>query len=121
MKKSRETKWLRTSRPYCKVGFIKPRAVGARFLHVSVMFCYTKNNMEIEKDTETTDEKTNMSMPPVSTARQQSWGAFLAIMLIISMIVVGAIYAWNKRVKKYNQNPQTASVVGSLEASSTTK
>ncbi len=102
------------------MSFIKPRAVGARFLHVSVMFCYTKNNMNLEKDTETTDEKNNMSMPPVSTVQQQSWGAFLAIMLIISMIVVGAIYAWNKRVKN-NQSPQTASVASGLEASSTTK
>ena len=28
---------------------------------------------------------------------QQSWGAFLSIVIIVLMIVVGAFYAWSER------------------------
>ncbi len=30
--------------------------------------------------------------------RQQSWGTVISIVLIVLMIVVGALYAWGKRV-----------------------
>lgn len=36
--------------------------------------------------------------PP--TPKQQSWGAIIAMLIIILMIVVGAFYAWGKRVAK---------------------
>ena len=34
------------------------------------------------------------------SSRQQSWGATIAIIVIVLMVVVGAVYAWNKRTSK---------------------
>ena len=36
---------------------------------------------------------------------QQSWGAFLSIVIIVLMIVVGAFYAWGKRVAEEQPYP----------------
>ncbi len=35
---------------------------------------------------------------PPRTPAQQSWGAIIAMIIIVLMIVVGAFYAWGKRV-----------------------
>jgi len=34
--------------------------------------------------------------PP--TPKQQSWGTIISLVIIIAMIVVGAFYAWGKRI-----------------------
>ncbi len=34
--------------------------------------------------------------------KQQSWGAVISIVVIVLMIVVGAFYAWGKRVNEQN-------------------
>lgn len=40
---------------------------------------------------------------------QQSWGAFLSIVIIVLMIVVGAFYAWSERAAEEQQYPAQAS------------
>ncbi|HEV7121276.1 MAG TPA: hypothetical protein VGN56_00460 [Candidatus Paceibacterota bacterium] len=51
-------------------------------------------------------------VPPVSASiakqKQASWGAIVIIVLILAMIVVGAFYAWGKRVAQ-TQQPATVS------------
>lgn len=39
--------------------------------------------------------------PP--TVKQQSWGTIVSLVLIILMIVVGAFYAWGKRISEEQQ------------------
>jgi hypothetical protein len=48
-------------------------------------------------------------MPPeqspvtkMPTPQQQSWGVIISIVIIVLMIVVGAFYAWGKRVAQQN-------------------
>ena len=38
--------------------------------------------------------------PPlgIPSPKAQSWGAFLSIVIIVLMIIVGAFYAWGKRI-----------------------
>ena len=49
--------------------------------------------------------------PPGPSPTQQSWGAFISIVVIVLMIVVGAFYAWGKRVAEEHQYPvQSASI-----------
>lgn len=41
--------------------------------------------------------------PPVTPSPQeQSWGALLSIIVIVLMIVIGAFYAWDKRIAETN-------------------
>jgi hypothetical protein len=40
--------------------------------------------------------------------KAQSWGAVISIIVIVLMIVVGAFYAWGKRVAKDQYNARTA-------------
>lgn len=35
---------------------------------------------------------------PVPSAKAQSWGTVIAIVVIVLMIVIGAFYAWGKRI-----------------------
>lgn len=37
--------------------------------------------------------------------RRQSWGTALAIVIIVVMVIVGAFYAWGKRVAEQNSYP----------------
>jgi len=37
-------------------------------------------------------------LPGVPSAKQQSWGVVISIVVIVGMIVVGAFYAWGKRI-----------------------
>lgn len=36
----------------------------------------------------------------ISTQAQQSWGAVIAIVVILAMVVIGAMYAWDNRISK---------------------
>jgi hypothetical protein len=45
-------------------------------------------------------EPTPMIKPP--TPRQQSWGAVISIVVIVLMIIIGAFYAWGKRISEGN-------------------
>ena len=36
--------------------------------------------------------------PHTSTSQQQSWGALIAIFVILAMVIAGAFYAWGQRV-----------------------
>lgn len=44
----------------------------------------------------------NIQMP---TSGQQSFGAFISIVIIILMILVGAFYSWSKRYAQQNPFP----------------
>ncbi len=43
--------------------------------------------------------------PPVRSIEQQSWGTAIAIVIIVAMVVVGAFYAWGKRVAEERAYP----------------
>jgi uncharacterized membrane protein (DUF485 family) len=47
------------------------------------------------------------SLPPMPSAKQQSWGVVISIVIIVMMIVVGAFYSWGQRVAE-NQPSATA-------------
>jgi len=38
----------------------------------------------------------------VPSAKQQQWGVIISIVVIVLMIVVGAFYAWGKRIAQEN-------------------
>ncbi len=42
------------------------------------------------------------------SAKQQSWGTVIAIIIIVVMVVIGAFYAWGKRVAERQQYPVSA-------------
>jgi hypothetical protein len=45
-------------------------------------------------------------IPELPSKKQQSWGAMLSIIIIMVMVVLGAYYAFEKRVGTYtNQMP----------------
>jgi NADH:ubiquinone oxidoreductase subunit 3 (subunit A) len=46
------------------------------------------------------DDASSAHMP---TPKQQSWGAFISIIVIVLMIVIGAYYAWSERMARYEQ------------------
>lgn len=41
--------------------------------------------------------------PGVPSARAQSWGTVISIIVIVLMIVVGALYAWGARIAQNQQ------------------
>lgn len=64
-------------------------------------------------DTQTTTPVTNEPVvPPVSASiakqKQASWGAIIVIVLILAMVVVGAFYAWGKRIAQTQPVPVTS-------------
>lgn len=40
--------------------------------------------------------------PGVPSQKQQQWGALISIIVIVLMIIIGAFYAWGKRVAQEN-------------------
>ena len=38
----------------------------------------------------------------VPSQKAQSWGAIISIIIIVLMIVIGAFYAWGKRIAQEN-------------------
>ncbi len=54
-----------------------------------------------------TEQTTTQSGIPSQKA--QSWGAFLSIIVIMLMIIVGAFYAWGARIAENNALPSATS------------
>lgn len=46
----------------------------------------------------------NETLLPLGTPspKAQSWGAFISIIVIVLMIIIGAFYSWSKRVSEIN-------------------
>ena len=63
--------------------------------------------MENGPHNDTTMFGTTLPNPP--SAKQQSWGAVLSIIIIVLMIIVGAYYSWSKRTAQQNTMGDTAS------------
>ncbi len=40
--------------------------------------------------------------PGIPSPKQQQWGVLISIVVIVLMVVVGAFYAWGKRVAQEN-------------------
>lgn len=40
--------------------------------------------------------------PGVPSQKQQQWGVLISIVVIVLMIIIGAFYAWGKRVAQEN-------------------
>lgn len=59
-----------------------------------------ENNMENQPSTPS-GSVPQQGMP---SQKAQSWGAFISMIIIVLMIIVGAFYAWGKRIAK-QQNP----------------
>jgi len=55
---------------------------------------------------------TQVPKPP--SAKQQSWGAVISIIIIVLMIIVGAFYSWGKRIAQENSYTATTTVQTSL-------
>ncbi len=56
----------------------------------------------------------------VSTEKEQSWGAIIAIFVILAMVILGAFYAWNKRVAREQILPIHASAATATHADAST-
>lgn len=41
-------------------------------------------------------------IPGVPSAKAQSWGTVISITIIVLMVLVGAFYAWGKRIAEQN-------------------
>jgi len=54
------------------------------------------------------DEK--LLPPGVPSPKQQEWGALISIVVIVLMIVIGAFYAWGKRIAEQNALLAPASI-----------
>jgi len=46
------------------------------------------------------------------TKKQQSYGAFISIIIIVAIIVIGAFYVWGKRISEGQPAPFPASETG---------
>ncbi|HEY4522979.1 MAG TPA: hypothetical protein VJK73_01255 [Candidatus Paceibacterota bacterium] len=55
--------------------------------------------------------------PQMPSKKQQSWGAFISIVVIVLMVIVGAFYAWGKRVAEVQEYQNAANA---SEATTTT-
>ncbi len=51
-------------------------------------------------------------LPELPSKRQQSWGALLSIIIILVMVVLGAYYAFEKRVSVYSADMHGAVIDG---------
>ncbi len=47
-------------------------------------------------------------LPDVPSAKAQSWGVVISIVVIVLMITIGAFYAWGQRVAQNNAFVQSA-------------
>lgn len=45
------------------------------------------------------------ALPPgTPSPKAQSWGVVISIIIIVLMVLVGAFYAWGKRIAEQNQS-----------------
>ncbi|MFI5260234.1 MAG: hypothetical protein ACHQU0_00335 [Candidatus Paceibacteria bacterium] len=44
------------------------------------------------------EEEKKTHQPGVPSAKQQSWGLLISIVVIVLMVVIGAYYAWSQRI-----------------------
>jgi len=51
--------------------------------------------MEDEKLLPPGEQPSQLGVP---SARQQQWGVMISIVVIVLMIIIGAFYAWGKRI-----------------------
>lgn len=42
------------------------------------------------------------TQPGIPSPAAQSWGAFISMIIIVLMIVIGAFYAWGQRIAQEN-------------------
>ncbi|MDO8593485.1 MAG: hypothetical protein Q7R59_01135 [bacterium] len=42
------------------------------------------------------------SQPQMPSPKAQSWGVVISIIIIVLMIIIGAFYAWGKRIAQEN-------------------
>ena len=54
----------------------------------------TQNNLPVEGE--------KLLPPGIPSEKQQSWGVLISIVVIVLMIVIGAFYAWGKRIAQEN-------------------
>jgi hypothetical protein len=47
-------------------------------------------------------ENEKLLPPGIPSPKAQSWGAAISIVVIMLMIIIGAFYAWGKRVAQEN-------------------
>lgn len=50
--------------------------------------------------------------PGVPSPAQQQWGALISMIVIVLMVIVGAFYAWNKRVAEQRAFQNAGAAVG---------
>lgn len=48
--------------------------------------------------------------PGTPSPKQQQWGVFISIVVIVLMIITGAFYAWGQRIAQ-NETPADTTVV----------
>jgi NADH:ubiquinone oxidoreductase subunit 3 (subunit A) len=51
------------------------------------------------------------AVPHMPSAKQQSWGALISIVVIVLMIVGGAYYAWRDRAERAEQPPGISAAI----------
>ena len=56
-----------------------------------------------------------VGQPGVPSPKQQSWGALIAMLVIVLMIIIGAFYAWGKRIAEQQAFNAAAAAAGALE------
>jgi len=55
------------------------------------------------------NEITPANPSPMPSPKAQSWGAFISMVIIVIMIIIGAFYAWGKRISEENVPTATTS------------
>lgn len=55
-------------------------------------------------------ENEKMLPPGSPSEKQQSWGVFISIFVILGMIILGAFYAWGNRIAQQNALTTPSSV-----------
>jgi hypothetical protein len=58
------------------------------------------------EDTSTTLQPQHL--PGVPSPKQQQWGVVISIVIIVLMIIIGAFYAWGKRIAQNQIYPAPA-------------